>query len=410
MNMPKLTESLIRKLEPPSTGMAIVWDTEVSGLGIRVTAMGAKSFVLNYRNAGGRQRQMTIYSFANDRSVAQARDKAKALKRSVEDGLDPLGEKQAKREAPTVANLVEHYIEHNLPRQRPSSQAAARAYLNNHILPVLGTMKVASVRIADIVKLHRRVQKPILANRVVALAGTLFGAAIKLGWTEKNPCKGIELHQEHPRQRYLTSDEISRLMVVLDKHKGQSANAIKLLLLTGARKMEVLGATWDQFDLDNGIWSKQHQTTKQRRLHRVPLGATALAILHQIRAEADQLVANKKAKGRIDRAEPHLFPGLKPGQPQRFINKFWYMVCKEAGLEGVRIHDLRHSFASILASGGASLPIIGAMLGHTQASTTSRYSHLMDQPLRMAAEAVGKAVAEAKPARREILRFPTKPG
>jgi integrase len=393
-----LTDAMIRKLEPPKTGMAIVWDTEVSGLGIRITAAGAKSFVLNYRNAEGRQRQMTIASFANDRSVTQARFKAKALKRQIEDGQDPLGEKQKVRAAPTVKMLAEYYIKHNLPRKRPSSQVTDKAYLNNHIIPMFGTRNVAGISHRDIVALHRKVKAPIQANRVLALATTMFNTAIKLEWIDRNPCKGVERNAEHPRQRYLTSDEISRLMTVLEQHPGQSANAIKLLLLSGARKMEVLGATWDQFDLANGVWIKQHATTKQKRVHRVPLGESALAILHDMRAEADQLVSSNKAKGRITKAEPFLFPGrLEPGQSRLYLDKFWALICRKAGIEGCRVHDLRHSFASILASSGVSLPIIGQLLGHSEPGTTARYSHLFDESLRKAANTVGKAVANAKP-------------
>jgi integrase len=302
--------------------------------------------------------------------------------------------------------LAKHYVEHQTPRKRPSSQAADRTYLQKFILPAFGTRKVASVAHDDIAKLHRRIAKPILANRVLSLANTIFNTAIKLEWIDRNPCRGVERHQEHPRQRYLTSDEISRLMAALDRHPGQSANAVRLLLLTGSRRAEVLGATWDQFDLDAGVWTKPHSSTKQRRLHRVPLGESALAILRTMKAEADERIANAKTQGRIVRPDPRAFPGLKPGQPQHHVHKFWRMVCDEAGIEGCRLHDLRHSFASLLASGGSSLLVIGQMLGHSQPGTTARYSHLYDAPLREAANAVSDAVTLAKPV---IVPLPCKP-
>jgi integrase len=380
--------------------MAILWDADCRGFGIRTTASGARAFVLNYRVAG-RQRQLTIGSFP-DWSVSQAREEARTLKRRIDQGGDPLAERQQALAAPTIADLAKHYVEHHLPRKRPNSQAADDAYLENHVLPALGARKVASITHADIAALHRKITAPVLANRVVAMLSAIFNQAIRLEWITTNPAKGVERHQEHPRQRYLTGDEIQRLTAALDKRPGQSADAIRLLLLTGARKMEVLGATWDQFDLEAGVWTKPHRSVKQRRLHRVPLGQEALAILRRIRADADARVATAQQAGRILRLDPLVFASfMKPGQPRRFIDGFWSTICHEAGIEGCRLHDLRHSFASLLASSGQSLLVIGQMLGHTQPGTTARYSHLFDSALRDAADAVGEAVrkASAEPAK-----------
>jgi integrase len=195
-----------------------------------------------------------------------------------------------------------------------------------------------------------------------------------------------------------------------DHAEPVSANAIKLLMLTGARRGEVLGATWDMFDLENGIWTKPSSHTKQRLVHRVPLSGPALRLLTDIRDDAVRL-ANANGTS----PSPYVFPGAD-GKPLTDIKRTWTTICRKAGLAvrvekiarngrgkpalvwqpNVRIHDLRHSFASILVSSGASLPLIGQMLGHTQVQTTQRYAHLFDDPMRDAAETVGKVIGHAK--------------
>jgi integrase len=163
-------------------------------------------------------------------------------------------------------------------------------------------------------------------------------------------------------------------------------------LLTGARRMEVLRATWGQFDLAKGVWLKPAATTKQKKDHRLPLSAPTRQLLTEMRAEAD-LEDERRQRWRLPPL-PFLFPG-KEGQSVTDIKHFWTAICRKAGIEGVRLHDLRHTHASILASIGLSLPIIGALLGHTQQSTTHRYAHLMDDPLRAATERLGAIVTGA---------------
>jgi len=188
----------------------------------------------------------------------------------------------------------------------------------------------------------------------------------------------VARNPEERRHRYLTNDELVRLWAALTTHSERtSAEAIKLMLLTGARRGEVLGATWAMFDLDHGIWTKPAAHTKQRKEHRVPLSAQAADLLRTLHT-----VANS----------PYVFPGNN-GKPLTDVKRTWGSVCKTAGLGGVRLHDLRHTYASVLASAGMSLPIIGALLGHTQPQTTARYAHLMDDPLRTATDHVGIVVS-----------------
>jgi integrase len=172
-------------------------------------------------------------------------------------------------------------------------------------------------------------------------------------------------------------------------------------MLTGARRGEALGATWDQFDLSAGVWTKPSAHTKQKRSHRVPLSAPAVQLLMSIRQRQVDAEERARRAGKQVAPQPFVFPGDVAGRPLTDLKKSWAAVCKKAKIEGARVHDLRHTFASILVSGGGSLPLIGAMLGHTQVSTTARYSHLVDDPLRVAAERVGavfEAAAAAKPA------------
>ena len=276
---------------------------------------------------------------------------------------------------------------------------------------------------AAIDALHRDVTvirgTPVRANRTVETLRKAFNLAIRWNWSERNPAAGVRRNPEDKRSRYLNKTEIGALAQALNDHsEPASANAIKLLMLTGARRGEVLGATWAMFDLENGIWTKPSAHTKQRRLHRVPLSGPALRLLADLKEEA-----TRNARKHGVAMSPYVFPGVD-GKPLTDIKRTWASVCLKAGLieqvekkgrngkplkgkdgkaimiaqPSVRMHDLRHSFASILVSAGASLPLIGQMLGHTQPQTTARYAHLYDDPLRKAAETVGEVVNAGLPA------------
>jgi integrase len=189
-----------------------------------------------------------------------------------------------------------------------------------------------------------------------------------------NPCKGVIANPESPRERYLKPHEVERLMKALTELPDrESANVIVLALLTGARRGELLNATWDQFDLEAGAWTKPSSHTKQKRTHRIPLSPRALELLKAIRADAPA-------------AERYIFPT----RARLGIRSPWERVRQAAGLKDVRFHDLRHSYASLLVGDGVSLHIVGRLLGHTQAQTTMRYAHLADDPLREATDRVGK--------------------
>lgn len=393
----KLTDTIVKSAVPsyrvvakkdgsksttPEPVHSIIYDSDVKGFGVRITASGAKSFVLNYRTRAGRERRYTIGQFP-DWKVGAARQEAAELKKRIDRGEDPLAEIAAERAAPTVADMCERFEAEHLPKTRPATQRDYKALIKNDILPALKNHKVAEVTYSDVDALHRKITNrgaTYLANRTIAVLSKMFSLAVRWQWRADNPAKGIERNQEVKRDRYLAGDELGRLSEALAKHDDQgAANIIRLLLLTGARSGEVRGMRWDQLDLDAGVWTKPGATTKQKTDHRVPLSAPARQLLVELRGKAR------------DGAE-YVFPGRGGEGHRSDIKNDWAAVCEAAGIVEARIHDLRHTYASVLASAGLSLPVIGALLGHTQPATTARYSHLFDDPLRAATERVGAIV------------------
>lgn len=379
----RITERVARSLPSPSTGHKITYDSELKGFGLRVTAKGARAFILNYRS-GGQERRLTIGSYP-EWSAAAARKQAEELKRQVDLGEDPMARRHEDRASLTVSEVCALYEERHLPRKRPSSQRNDRAMIHTIIIPALGRAKAKSVSYTDVEKLHRDLSRraPFRANRVVALLSRIFSLAIRWEIVRENPAAKVERNPEQPRARYLDDTELHRLLSALETFEDKRVvNAVRLLALTGARKSEVLSSTWPQFDLERGYWVKPAATVKQARLHRVPLSETTVGLLREMRGSS--------------LSDSFLFPGRVADKPLTEIKKGWARICEIAQLEGVRVHDLRHTYASLLASEGMSLPIIGALLGHTQSQTTQRYAHLLDDPLRAATSRIGKMMSFSK--------------
>jgi integrase len=209
----------------------------------------------------------------------------------------------------------------------------------------------------------------------------MMSLAVAWGWRADHPVKGVPRFPEEKRDRWLDKEELSRLWSVLDSYTAQpSAFFFKLLLLTGARKSELLQASWDHFDLEKGVWTKPSSLTKQKKREYLPLSEGALAVLQQLKA--------------LNPDSPYLFPGVKQDRPMQNVQTFWRIALKKAGLADVRIHDLRHTHASHLVSSGLSLSIVGKLLGHTQAATTQRYAHLADESLRHATSLFDRKLKE----------------
>jgi len=420
----RLTDALIKKLPLPDKGTTITYDAEVPGFGVRVTAKGCHSFVLNYI-VGGRERRMTIGEFPAWSATA-ARNEASLHRRTVRNGHDPITEREAQTaatlaglSAPTIEDLFTRYEAEHLPRKAPRAAADDRSMWVKMILPSLGAKKVAEVTPSDVDTLHAEVSKtrPVRANRTIEVLRKAFNLAVRWKMRDDNPVSGVRRNPEERRSRYLSQNEIARLCEALAAHNEKSScNAIRLLLLTGARRNEVLAARWDMFNLSSGVWVKPSAHTKQRKEHRIPLSAPTLELLRGMLEDAKNDAAKRKVK-----PSPFVFPG-DGGKPITDIKRTWLGVCKKAGLAEqvvkrtrngqvvksnkgrpvlvwhttARVHDLRHTYASILASHGLSLPIVGALLGHTQPQTTARYAHLYDDPLREATERVGQAISASR--------------
>lgn len=388
----QLDAAFIRRLPKPDKGNRIYYDTEVIGLGVRITAQGHLAFVFNYRTRGGREGRYTIGA-CSDWSCSGARAEVKRLRHKVDQGGDPQLDVRELREAPTVADLIKRFETEHLVRRRASTAADYRSMIRIHIAPHFGEKtKVADVTFDDIDRLHRKITAAghkRRANTVVAVLSKMFALAVRWGMRSDNPCKGVEKNTETTRKRYMSGDELLRLTKALAGYPDkQTANVVRVLLLTGCRRGEALSMRWADVDPTTGTWSKPASSVKQNEDHIVPLSAPARQLLSEISAQ--QIKTSKRRQ-----LGEFVFPGAGKTEHVVELKRTWRRLCRSAGITGLRLHDLRHSFASQLASGGASLPLIGALLGHSNPSTTQRYAHLFDDPQRAAVERVGAVITAA---------------
>lgn len=374
----RVTDRQVKNLKAEDKSR-IYYDEKLRGFGVRVYPSGRKSFVLNYYYKG-RERRMVIGSYP-EWTVLAARKQAEWFLVEIGKGRDPLEQRNNNRAAPTVQDMFERYEKDYMPKLAPRSAQDQRSMFIKSILPRLGSKKVEDVTFNDCEALHRHLTKdrPLRANRVIEVFRRAFNLAIKWGWLDRNPASGIEKNPEHKRERFLSPDEIRRLLLELDRHPQRtSCDAIRFILFTGCRRGEALNSTWDQFDEELKVWTKPAATTKQRKLHRVPVSSEVTNLLFS------------RTK---DSSCRYVFASTT-GRPLTDIKKTWASVTKSAQIQNARIHDLRHTFASIAVSQGLSLPIIGAMLGHTQTQTTARYAHLFEDVLRSAAQNVGTFIQQ----------------
>jgi integrase len=387
-----LTDTFKTRAKP-----GLYWDTHrdaPKGFGLKVNPGGSRNFILNYRlKDSGRERRLVVCDASVP--IADARKRAAELRLVVDAGGDPLAAWQEKRTAPTVEELTVRFKAEALPRRAPRTQAEYTAMLDTYILPAIGSRKVADVARADIEKLHARITgegKKRRANAVLAVARLLFEQAIVWGLRDEgtNPAKRIARNPEPPRERYLSDAEGERLNAALDQWqaaKPDSVDIIRVLWLTGSRRGETTRMAWGQLDLDAGVWTKPAPVVKQRKLHRVPLSVEVVELLRR------RLDARETGPVVALRKDDRVFPGTGVADK---LERDWRVIRASAGLDDVHLHDLRHSYASVLVAQGLSLPIIGALLGHSQPATTARYAHLADWPLREATALVGKIVGGGK--------------
>jgi integrase len=389
----KSGDQLVRSIPALAQGNKKVPVDGSPGLNVLVTAGGWRGFILRYR-INGRERSYTIGAYP-DWTTAQARAQAQELRQLIDKKIDPHDlDAQARDAAVTVAEFWSTVYEPlHVVTLRPSWARDVRAIMRNEILPRLGNRPIKGVDQADIAALHRAITKrgaPKWANRTVAVLSNLMSWAEDPHITEagkrvpalrpkhSNPCARVRRNPEEPRQRFLQPDELSRLAAVLEQHPEKTTVAlIRFLLLTGARFGEAASATWGQINLETGTWTKPSANTKQKREHVSYLSKPALMLLVELRERNGH--------------SPYLFPG-STGKPITTIKTAWRTITRQADLQGVRIHDLRHSFASTVAGNGGSLLLIGQLLGHTQPRTTARYAHVVDSVQREAVERAGAVI------------------
>jgi len=386
-NVGKITKRAVDALVARDGKEAVLWDAEVKGFGIRARTGGSKSYILRYRpGSGGRGallRTLTIGAHGSPWTVETARSEAKRLLGLVRSGLDPAADRAARRAAPSVADLAERFLgEHVDTKRKERTAEEYRRLLEKAILPTLGKRKAADVGRQDVTKLHHAYHAtPYQANRILAVLSKIFNLAERWGVRPdgSNPCRHIEKFAERKRERMLSPEELARLGDVLADYNGSPyvVAAIKLLIFTGARLNEILGIRWDWIDFERGEARLPDSKTGAKTIHLAP---PALEVLGEL--------------ARID-GNPHVIVGARDGSALVNLEKPWRAIRQAARLNDVRLHDLRHAFASVAASSGMGLPIIGRMLGHSQPATTARYAHLANDPVKAAAATVAGKIAAA---------------
>jgi integrase len=368
-------------------------DPKATGFGVRTYGSGGRSFFIDYR-LDGRQRRYTIGPFPRW-SADAARERAKELRKLIDQGHDPAGMKRERREAPTIADLIERYIRDHLARKTLGEN---RKKDERRMLAEIGqklgmATKVADVHAGDIANMHRRITesgRPVRANRMLTLTSKMFSMTLiplsgeNTPWRNAflgNPCKGVTKNHEEGRERFYSSAELAAISDALNNYDGPAADCLRLLMLTGCRPGEALKARWCEFDAEPGLWIKPSSHTKQRKTHNLTLGPGAIELIERLREK------------RKPNAE-FVFPSWDSQKDHLATLEFcWKHVKKRAGLRANdRVYDLRHSFAAIGASGGLGLPIIGRLLGHTSLRTTQRYAHIADEAAREAAERINAVI------------------
>ena len=360
----------------------IVWDADVRGFGVRCQRRN-KTYVLKTRIAG-RQRWFTIGTHGSPWTVEKARKEAEVILGEVAANKDPATKRDAEAKAGNVEKLATRFLDEEVdPKLKPSTAVLYRDLLERLALPKLGKLSVKQVGFSDISRLHHQLRgTPYSANRVLAVLSSTFQWAERIGLRDRhtNPCSDVKRYRESARERFLSPAEMARLGGALNTYEEQNPSsyavaAIRLLIFTGARLGEILALRWTEVDLHSEVLALPDSKTGKKFIY---LNAPAIETLSAI----PQLQGN-----------PFVICGKRTGRPMVNLRKPWLSIREPAALNDVRIHDLRHSYASIAAAGGTSLQVIGKLLGHTQIGTTQRYAHLSSDPVRAANKAIGQQLA-----------------
>ena len=367
--IPRITKRSVDAIKVGGTD-TVYWDGELTGFGLRVRRSGRKSYVVQTRIAG----KLCWFTIGphGPLNPDQARARALEILACAKKGIDPR-DADARREAePSMADLGRRFLEEYVPVHcKPSTREEYRRSVRLFVDPVIGELRVPEVQRKDIAALHHGLRdKPYQANRTLGVLSKMFNLAEVWGWRPdgSNPCRHVKRYKEHKRERFLSPEETERLGQVLREAEEEMPSAVaafRLLLLTGCRMSEIRDLRWEY--VKNDCIELRDAKTGGRV---VPLGPEARAVLSAIPRDEDN---------------PWVIAGRLPGSHLTDLQRPWRRIRKQAGLEGVRIHDLRHSFASRALALGESLTMIGKLLGHTQVQTTARYAHLARDSIQTAA-------------------------
>ncbi|MDK2768142.1 MAG: tyrosine-type recombinase/integrase [Sphingomonas sp.] len=395
----RITKRIVDSLSADGTDR-FLWDSDVHGFGLRISQAGKLTYVLQYRFEG-RQRRFKIGSHGSPWTPETARSEAQSLLGKIVDGIDPQQEKINERKELDISELGEVYLNETLFTAKESSIRQARNNIENHILPLLGKRRVSKIERSDIEQMlrdiaagktartvkkgNRRLSRVRggkgAANQSVTTLSAMLGVAVERKLRTDNPAIGVRRFPGKKMERFLSPAELARLgealsaAAALGVESQYAIAALRLLVLTGCRKNEIL-------KLKHAYIDRYH------RCLRLPDSKTGAKVVH-LGGPAMRIIATTPP---VD-GNPYLLPGKKNGTHVTDLQSVWVRVRTTAGLEDVRIHDLRHSFASIGAATGDSMLIIGALLGHRSAKTTERYTHLSDHPLKSAAERISEEIA-----------------
>lgn len=401
----KITKTVVDDLQPGET----VWDTQLKGFGVRCQG-SFKSYLVRTKVLG-KIKWLTIGRHGTW-TPENARAEAKKLLLEAGTGLDPeAAKKEAAKPITTVSDLCDRYIrEHAKPHKKASSVHEDQALIDNHIKPLIGKMDVRKVTSGDISQLQADIvagksapKEPTkrkdgngeikkrgkgvitggkgVANRVFAVLSKMFNLAEiwQLRDTKSNPVKGIKKFKENQKERFLSEEELQKLHSVMDEFEANDQHqiaiwAIRLILMTGARKSEIINLKWSEVNFAHGFMDLEDSKTGAKRIWMPPQVVELLQTIPR------------------SNSNPYVLVGKQEGKPFGNLNGIWIEIRTTAGIPDVRIHDLRHTFASAGIMNGVPLHAVGKMLGHKSVTTTSRYAHIADKFAAEAAEKVAKAM------------------